>query len=192
MRDDNYEPMENDYQEAGITPEHKTDIEAGEVNAETALDELHNLQSELETWRAKADEYLEGWQRARAEFSNYKKRVERDQAQVYQMAAGNIIKRFLEVADDLERALKNRPQEGEGAVWAEGIELIYRKVISIIESEGVILMQVEGQPFDPNLHEAISQEESDEHPSGQVIAVVKNGYLLGDRVLRPALVRVAK
>lgn len=164
-----------------------------EVEAEIVLaEDLRAVQKDLEESRAKANEYLEGWQRTLADFSNYKKRVDRDQAQVYQNAAGTIIKRFIEVLDDLDRALKNRPQEGEGAVWANGIELIYRKLISILENEGVKAMDLKGQVFDPNLHEAITLEDSADHESGQIIEVLQQGYMLGDRVLRPALVRVAK
>jgi molecular chaperone GrpE len=147
---------------------------------------------ELAAAQAKATEYLDGWQRAMADFANYKRRIEREQSQIYQTTSGNILKRFLEVADDLERALKNRPTSGEGAAWAGGIELIYRKLLSYIESEGVKVMQAEGQMFDPNLHEAVSQEESPDHESGQIIEVLKNGYMIGDRVLRPASVRVAR
>jgi molecular chaperone GrpE len=145
----------------------------------------------LNEMRTKADEYLDGWQRARAEFANYKKRVDRDQAQVYQLAVSSIVKRYLDVVDDLERALKNKPQQGDGAVWAEGIELIYRKMLSLLESEGVKQMDAQGETFDPNLHEAISQEAHPEYQDGQIIEVIKQGYLLGDRVIRPALVRVA-
>lgn len=154
--------------------------------------EIEALQQELQQWRAKAEEYLDGWQRQLADFANYKKRIERDQAQAYQSAAVSIFKRFLDVLDDLDRALKNRPQEGDGAAWAEGVELVYRKFSAILEAEGVNQMEAQGASFDPNLHEAISSEESQEHDSGQIIAVVKNGYLIGDKVLRPALVRVAK
>ena len=155
-------------------------------------EELDELRAELARTRLQADEYLEGWQRARAEFANYKKRLEREQAQVYQTAAGAIIKRFLGVLDDLERALKNCPKTGEGAVWAEGIELVYRKLVSILESEGVMPMQTDGQLFDPNLHEAVLLEDSDQHESGQIIEALQQGYLLGEKVLRPAVVRVAK
>ena len=155
-------------------------------------EEIEELSRELNEARSKSDEYLDGWQRALAEFSNYRKRVERERDQVQQSAAGNIIRRFLDIVDDLDRALKNRPQEGEGAVWADGIELIYRKLLTILESEGVRPMEAAGQPFDPNLHEAISLEPSETHESGEVIEVIQNGYLLGDRVLRPARVRVAR
>ncbi len=156
------------------------------------LDEIGVLQKELAETRTKMCEYLDGWQRSRAEFTNYKKRIEREQSQMYQTMSGNIIKRYLGIVDDLERALRNRPQDGQGAVWAEGIELIYQKFLSLLENEGVKPMQADGQPFDPNLHEAISLEESDHHKSGEVIEVTQQGYLQGDRVLRPAAVRVAK
>ena len=153
---------------------------------------MQRLAQELQEWQVKADEYLDGWQRSRAEFANYKKRIEREQAQVYQNAAASVLKRFLEVLDDLDRALQNRPLSGDGATWAEGIDLVYRKFNSILEAEGVTRIQAEGTFFDPNLHEGISQEDNAEYESGQIIAVVKNGYWIGDRVLRPATVRVAR
>jgi len=163
-----------------------------QASGEEELDEVDTLQRELAETRLKMDEYLDGWQRSRAEFANYKKRVDREQTQIYQTTSGNVIKRYLGVVDDLERALKNRPQDGQGAVWAEGIDLIYQKLLSLLECEGVKPMEADGQPFDPNLHEAISLEESDHYKSGQVIEVTQQGYLQGDRVLRPAAVRVAK
>jgi molecular chaperone GrpE len=155
-------------------------------------DEVEKLQKELEETRSKANEYLDGWQRARAEFANYKKRVDRDQAQTYQVAAGNIVRRFLDVLDDLERALKNQPENGDGAVWAEGIELIYRKLLNMLEGEGVKPMEIGNDFFDPNLHEAVISEENSEYESGQIIEVIRQGYMLGDRILRPAMVRVAR
>lgn len=160
---------------------------------ETAADgTLQSLQEQLEAESARAREYLDGWQRARAEFANYKKRVEREQSQAYQNAAGTIIRRYLEVLDDLERALKNRPQEQDGATWANGIELIYRKLQTILENEGVKPLGLAGEEFDPNLHEAISSEDNDHFHSGQIIEVLQPGYTLGERVLRPARVRVAR
>ena len=155
-------------------------------------DELEALRQELNEARAKSDEYLYGWQRAQADFANYKKRIERDQAQIYQTTAGNILKRYLDILDDMERALKNRPQDGEGTAWAEGIDLIYRKLLSILENEGVKTMPAQGAMFDPNLHEAVMSEDNPAYESGQVIEVLQQGYLLGDRVLRPAVVRVAR
>jgi molecular chaperone GrpE len=176
-------------------------MEGSEIEASSAetftveapsINEVEELKKELNEARIKADQYLDGWQRAAAEFSNYKKRVDRDQSQAYLVNKGNIIKRFLEIIDDIDRALKTKPHSGEGAAWGEGIELIQRKFLGILDAEGVKTIQVEGQFFDPNYHEAITQEDSPDHQSGQIIGLVKQGYILGDRVLRPALVRVAR
>ena len=172
---------------APIQPTANSSAPAGTPVAETEA-----LQQELSQARAKADEYLYGWQRSQADFANYKKRVERDQAQIYQTTAGGILKRYLDVADDLERALKKRPQDGDGKAWADGIELVYRKLQTILDNEGVKPMQAQGQFFDPNLHEAVMSEDNPAYESGQVIEVLQQGYLLGDRVLRPAMVRVAR
>lgn len=150
------------------------------------------LQHELEQTKAQSQEYLEGWQRARAEFANYKKRVARDQEDARMRIAADTLTKYLGVIDDLERALKERPDDGEAAAWAEGIELIYRKMFGVLETEGVKVIDAEGEHFDPTLHEAISHDESDDHEEGDVIEVVQPGYRLGERVLRPAMVRVAK
>ena len=154
--------------------------------------EIASLRGELEALQLKSQDYLDGWQRERAEFTNYKRRVDKEREQAYQNAVGVIVRRYLEVLDDLERALRNRPADGDGAAWAGGIDLIYRKLLAALEAEGVQQMDAEGQFFDPTRHEAISQEPSPEYESGQIIEVIKNGYVISDRVLRPALVRVAQ
>jgi molecular chaperone GrpE len=173
-------------------PEVAAEFEVSEEAAPGVQASVAELQKQVEDARSQANEYLDGWQRARAEFANYKKRVERDQSQTYQNAAGSILKRYLAVVDDLERALKNRPKDTEGAAWAEGIELIYRKLLALLEAEGVTVMNAQGEEFDPNLHEAILMEDSDQYESGQVTEVLQQGYMIGDKVLRPAMVRVAR
>jgi molecular chaperone GrpE len=181
-----------------------TEAQASAVEAETApagenggqpadvFPEIEALQQELLAAQLKANEHLDGWLRSQAEFSNYKKRVERDRDQARQNVISSVVKRYLEIGDDLERALKKRPTEGEGASWAEGIELVYRKLQSALEAEGVKVLDTQGQLFDPNCHEAISHEDSSDHQSGQIIEVVQPGYTIGERVIRPALVRVAR
>jgi len=190
MVEKNMNSNESEFQDEENINNNNDDVLEGEV--EELQDEANDLEVALEEAKTKANEYLDGWQRARADFANYKKRVERDQSNTYQLATGSVIKRFLEVLDDLDRALKNRPESGEGANWANGIELVYRKLISILESEGVVPMKSDGMEFDPNLHEAISSEQSDLHKSGEIIETLQQGYMIGDRVLRPAVVRVAK
>lgn len=171
--------------ESGAQPEVRA--EAADLSAE-----IEQLRQKLSEAEARSAENLDGWQRALADFVNYKKRVERDNETLRLTMKGDIIKKFLPVLDDLERALQNRPTEGNAAAWADGVELIVRKMQAILDAEGVKKIEAEGAPFDPNYHEAISHEPADGVESGHVIAVVQNGYMLGERVIRPALVRVAQ
>ena len=166
-------------------------VETAEMpeNGDQAQAEIETLKTQLEDAEAKAAENLDGWQRSQAEFINYKNRVQRDREMDYLAMKGDIIKKILPVLDDLERSLAHRP---EGDSWANGMELIARKFQTILENEGVKRIEATGQPFDPNFHEAISSEPNDEVESGHVIAVMQNGYMLGERVIRPAMVRVAQ
>lgn len=147
---------------------------------------------ELEQVKAEAAEYLDGWQRARAEFANYKKRIDRENEDARARITGEIITRYLGVIDDLERALSRAPEDETCQEWIKGIELIYQKLLAILDAEGIESIEAEGERFDPNLHEAISYEESETHEEGTVIEVTQRGYRLGDRILRPAMVRVAR
>lgn len=169
------------------------EAEVGQIPAtEIRVEEYEKLQQDMTEASQKCSEYFEGWQRERADFSNYKKRVEREQAQLSAYISAEVMKKYLVILDDLERALKSRPSQGEGASWSEGIELICRKLQNILDAEGITPIPAEGEMFDPALHEAVTHEDSPDHQSGQVIAVLQQGYKIGDRVLRPALVRVAR
>lgn len=159
------------------------------VNGEQLQAEIETLQKQLEETQAKAAENMDGWQRAQAEFINYKNRIQRDRELDYLAMKGDILKKILPVLDDLERSLAHRPDDSP---WVNGMELIARKFQNILEAEGVKRIEAKGQPFDPNFHEAISSEPHDEVESGYVIEVVQNGYMLGERVIRPAMVRVAQ
>ena len=158
-------------------------------NGEQPEMEVEALQRQLEEAEAKAAENLDGWQRAQAEFVNYKNRVQRDREMDYASMKGEIIKKMLPVLDDLERSLAHRPDDDS---WADGMVLIARKFQGVLEAEGVKRIDAAGQEFDPNFHEAISSEPNDEVASGHIIEVVQNGYMLGERVIRPAMVRVAQ
>jgi len=154
-------------------------------------EELEEIKNSLDDLEKKSEEYLDGWQRSRAEFANYKKRIAREQGEIHQAARGEVIKMYLDITDDLRRALEEKPADGDGGAWADGIEIIYQKLITRLDSEGVKAMDALGQEFDPNIHEALMKEESEEYESGQIIEVMQEGYWIGDKVLRPALVRVA-
>ncbi|MGZ9235255.1 MAG: nucleotide exchange factor GrpE [Anaerolineales bacterium] len=151
--------------------------------------EIDALKKKLAEAESKTSEYKDSWLRSQAEFQNYRKRVERDSELTYVSLKGDIVKKILPVLDDLERALQNRSADDP---WANGIELVARKFQNILESEGVKKIEAVGMEFDPNFHEAISHEPADGVQSGHVIGVVQNGYMIGERVIRPALVRVAQ
>ena len=147
---------------------------------------------EIDHLNQKADEFSDGWQRERAEFANYRKRMGRDldtQKVNYKI---EIIKKYLAVKDDLDRALKNMPESLNDEPWIDGIQLINQKLSNLLEGEGIQAIPAEGQAFDPAIHEAISHEDNAEVESGFIIEVVQQGYTIGDRVIRPSLVRVAK
>lgn len=165
----------------------------GTPSAETAeAPTLEALQQELEATKAKAAENLDGWQRTQAEFQNYKRRVERDRIDFQNNVTGKIIARYLDVQDDFDRAMKHQPTEGDLGLWSQGIGSIYRKFQNVLEAEGVTRIEAEGQSFDPSVHEAVVHEASDAHQSGQIIEVLRHGYKIGERVIRPALVKVAQ
>lgn len=167
--------------------------EAGEVEGSLSEgDEQSDLQSELEEIRSQAEEYLDGWQRARAEFANYKKRIQKEREESRSFITAEILSKYITVVDDFERALSDRPSDGASDAWAEGVDMIYRKLKTILESEGVEEFSPEGEIFDPNFHEAIGFEESDDHDEGMIFQVIQPGYKIGERVIRPAIVRVAK
>jgi molecular chaperone GrpE len=159
------------------------------AQTESADRDIHELEAKLADAEAKSAENLDGWQRAVAEFQNFKKRMERDRETDQAAMKADLIRKVLPILDDLERALQSRPPED---AWFNGIELIQRKLQSVLEAEGVKRIEAEGADFDPNFHEAISQEPVDGAESGRVVEVVLNGYMLGDRVVRPAQVKVAK
>ena len=163
----------------------------GEPIIGLTLSEYDRLQTELDTTRAEAEKHLDSWQRAMADYNNLRRRTELEREQMHGELVGKILIPFLEVLDDLDLAIRNRPSDGVEKSWGEGIELVYRKLLGKLEAVGVRQMETEGQEFDPHFHEAITHEQDDGFESGQVIAVVKPGYVIGDRVLRPAMVRVA-
>lgn len=174
-------------------PENKNPGDSSQAMVALTFDEYDALEKELEALQAQVEEQQDGWLRTRADFDNYKKRVQRDSARSYQDALASIIKIFLVVADDLERALKNKPEDAQHDGWADGIDLIYQKLLNQITTQGVEQMDVNpGDMFDPNIHEAITQEEHPEFTEGQIIDIIQPGYRIADRIIRPAMVRVAR
>jgi len=152
--------------------------------AEPETPELAELQRER-------DDYKDRWLRKGAEFENYRKRIERERREQADQAVVDILKELLLVVDDFDRALTVDAGEG-GAAYRKGVELIHGKLHDLLRKQGVTAMDVLGADFDPNIHMAVLHEESPDHREGEVIGELQKGYMLGDRLLRPAMVKVAK
>jgi molecular chaperone GrpE len=186
------EPVEAPEEEASQgRPQPETPVADASGEGEEPIDELEALRQELEETREKEAEYLDGWQRARAELSNARKRFQREQSQAYTNARADLLTRLLPVVDDFARAFDNVPDDIAEQGWLEGIRLIRQKLRSILNQEGVVPIEVQGQEFDPFLHQAVTHEPSDEVPTGHIIDQMQTGYRMGDRVLRPSMVRVS-
>ena len=158
-----------------------------EAPAEPALEE------QLAVAQAEVAKNLEGWQRAAADLANYKRRQEEQSKRLIFDITAKIVREILPAIDDLDLAFQNLPEtlKEQEANWVEGFKLVQRKLFKILENNNIQPIDTNGQ-FDPNLHEAVTHEPSPDHASNTIIAELRKGYMIGDRVLRPALVRVAQ
>ncbi|HEY7268289.1 MAG TPA: nucleotide exchange factor GrpE [Dehalococcoidia bacterium] len=147
------------------------------------------LDKQLEEAEAKAQSFYASWQRAAADFQNYKRRVDQEREETARFASAAVIINILPVMDDLERALQNVDANLAGLTWVDGIRLIQRKFQAVLEISGLKEIEADGASFDPNFHEAVAFGPGEE---GKVISVVQKGYTLNGRVLRPAMVVVGK
>ena len=154
------------------------------------IEKLEDMQRVLDETREQSDEHLRGLQRTAADFANYRRRIDEEREGLSQFTNALLLSKVLTVLDDFDRALETVPP-GSNEAWVDGIRLVERKLRALLEAEGVRQIDALGEPFDPNLHEAVVYEETADHPDNQVIGELQRGYRLGDRVLRPSLVRVA-
>ncbi len=148
-----------------------------------------DLEAQLARAQEDAHKYLANWQRAEADFQNYKRRAEQERDETRRFGLASLIINLLPILDDFERAFGSLDARLAGLTWFEGIYHIYRKLQQALQNAGVTAIAAEGQPFDPRLHEAVAHAEGEE---GKVLAEVQRGYKLHDRVLRPAMVVVGK
>jgi molecular chaperone GrpE len=145
----------------------------------------------LETLRREKDALQDRLLRTAAEFDNYRKRVDRERRELAEYAGADILSDMLPIIDDLERALQVAPG-GEAESYRRGVELIHKQMTDLLRKRGVKPIEAVGTQFDPRYHEAVMNEVSGEHREGEVMAELRRGYTLGDRLLRPATVKVAK
>jgi molecular chaperone GrpE len=177
-------------------PSHRTRAQerADEIDISPTrlLAEIEALNAQADASRVQADEYLNALQRERAEFLNFKRRTAEERQRDLGLAAEDLIRKVLNLADDFDRAIEARPESIAADPWFEGVSVIDRKLRQLLESEGVSAIDATpGTPFDPRDHEAIANVPGTDRPEGEIVEQIRRGYRLRDRVLRPALVAVA-
>ncbi len=153
---------------------------------DTAEEELAVLSGELESTRQERDQYLDALRRLKAEFENSRKRQERERERVLSMAAERLVQELLPVLDNLDRALE------AGGDIREGVLATRNQLADVLGNEGLLPVASDGQPFDPNVHEAVMGRPSEEHEEGTILQTFERGYLLNGKPIRPAKVVVAK
>lgn len=163
--------------------------EAEQPEQPEIADDIDSLRQALAEDREKAEQYLAGWQRAQADYQNLKRRTEQEKEEAVSFANAMLILGLLPVLDDMERAFATLSTDLAGFTWVDGIRLIYRKLRAALEANGLSEIEAVGQPFDPNLHEAVVHQDGKD---GQVLSELQKGYKLHDRVIRPTMVVVGR
>jgi molecular chaperone GrpE len=152
-------------------------------------DDVAELRTQLDEERARAETNFANWQRATADFANYKRRTEQEREESARFANTALLLNVLPAVDDLERALQHVDPDLEDSVWIDGIRQILRKLKGALAAAGVTEIPAVGEAFDPNVHEAIAEDEGE---TGRVLSEAQRGYRLGNRVIRPSMVVVGR
>lgn len=173
-----------------FTPDDQHEVAVSEEEA--AASELEADLARLSQLQSERDEYLDTLRRVQAEFENYRKRVIKEQTALVDRATQGLVEQLLPVLDSFELALKNFDAAGgqDTESVRKGVELVYAELLGVLEKAGVSRVEAEGKPFDPNVHEAVMQDQGDGEPV--VTDVLRTGYTLKGRVLRPAMVKVSR
>ncbi len=170
-----------------MMPESEENPNSEAVPEVAGAEDIETLKQALAEEKEKAERYLANWQRAQADFINYKRRSEQEREDFNKFANATLMLSLLPVLDDLERALDSIPPRLAKLTWVDGIRLIERKLRTSLEAQGLTPIKALGEPFDPNFHEAVRQDKGKE---GIVIEELQKGYKLYDRVIRPTMVVV--
>jgi molecular chaperone GrpE len=189
MTDERPEPYDEVLEPAADDPQ-----ERGTDNAAFPGDRPEDAAASLDAQGDAArerDAYRDQLLRARADFDNYRKRVERDRAQTIARASEDALRDILPIVDDLERALAADPGPDSGS-FHQGVQMIYKQMLDMLARRGLEPIDTIGQDFDPNIHEAVAYEPSAGRREGEIIGELRKGYRIGDRLVRPSMVRVAQ
>jgi molecular chaperone GrpE len=167
------------------------DVSPEQPAASVVLDDLEALKARASQAEQERDQFLALLQRTRADFENYEKRVLRDHAQERRYMHGGLAKDLMPVIDNLDRAMQAAKQAGEQGPLVQGVSMVQGQLLDALKRHGVTVIEAVGQPFDPGRHEAVMQQPAPGKAAGTVLQVVENGFVIHDRVLRPAKVIVA-
>jgi molecular chaperone GrpE len=181
------EEESNAEQEKLTSTEDETPLEGehpAEAGGDGDIDVVTALQQQV-------DENHNRYLRAQADFDNFRRRTLKEKEELAQYASLKLVGQLLPVLDNFQRALQTGGEGAESGSFAKGVDMIYRQLSQVLEAEGLKPMEVVGQPFDPELHQAIMQVESEEYEAGTVVEVIQPGYRLKDKVIRPAMVKVS-
>jgi molecular chaperone GrpE len=165
--------------------------EASSFTEEEVSNSASGTGAEVKRLQDLADEYQGRALRAQADFDNFRRRTQKEKEELAQYATSKLVTELLSVLDNFERALVTTPSSPESEAFVKGVDMIFRQLDGVLKSEGLTAMETVGQPFNPEYHQAIMQVESEEYEEGIVTEEVQKGYLLKDRVLRPAMVKVS-
>jgi len=169
--------------------ENNQGLTGNQEQEEAVVEDIEVLKQTLAEEKEKAEGYLASWQRAQADFINYKRRSEQEREEISQFANATLMLSLLPILDDLERAFASVPPRLAKLSWVDGVRLIERKLRATLEAQGLSQIKALGEPFDPTVHEAVRQGEGKE---GVVIEEIQKGYKFRDKVIRPSKVVVGK
>lgn len=184
--EDRIKGMEQEYEES-ISDEETLDDDK-EITSKNNI----SLEEELEKAKAKAEERYNQLQRLQAEYDNYRKRTQKEKTELIKYATEGLMEELLPILDNFDRAISAAKVTSDFASFSQGVEMIFRQIQTALGKEGLKAIDAVGQPFDPNLHEAVMRVESDEHPDNTVLEELQKGYYLKEKVLRPSMVKVSK
>nr|WP_234032984.1 nucleotide exchange factor GrpE [Paenibacillus faecalis] len=177
--------------ESGENPEVQESSDDENVSQEANSSEGDDLQVELEKLQNEMSEQQQRTLRVQADFDNFRRRTQKEKEDLAKYASSKLITELLPVFDNFERAIAASEDNQDFESFSKGVSMIFRQLETVLNAEGLTAMNSVGQPFNPEFHQAIMQVESDEYEEGIVVEEVQKGYMLKDRVLRPAMVKVS-
>jgi len=187
--------MKEEQQDINTVPEDiNTEIveELNEEQSTSSLEQEPVSMLELERLQALVDENQQRVLRTQADFDNYRKRTQKEKEEFAKYASTKLITELLPIVDNFDRAFSTVVEDNLNESFSKGMNMIYRQLEGVLQAEGLVPMDSVGQPFNPEFHQAIMQVESEEYPEGTVVEEIQKGYMLKDKVLRPAMVKVSQ